>query len=423
MMVRAGVGLADITPPAGLAMTGFGARTLPAEGAHDRLTARALVIGETAIVVADVLGIDADMSERIRARSGLPPEAVVVAAVHNHGGPVSMPERLGAKADADYLRMLEDGCVKAISRARQTAVEAELYFGYGEDPGIARNRRRADGPVDRALPVLAVRDRAGETIAVLVSYACHPVVLDATNLLWTADYPHFVRAGIEAAFPGATALFLTGCAGDINTGHSAHASLSLEQNAARSFDAANAIGKAIANCVLAASLQPIAGNGTGYGEAFASLHFERRETEPLEDLARAWDEEAKTAPAVGQAVLPIWARWARRFAADRLDPLRARTSALCWGEVGLVALPGEVFSQTSLDLRAAMGMDGFVICYAGDNPGYIPPASEYAHGGYEIDEAHRYYGMPATFAKGSAEALSDAALRALGRAGTQKSAT
>ena len=232
MMVRAGVGLADITPPAGLAMTGFGARTLPAEGAHDRLTARALVIGETAIVVADVLGIDADMSERIRARSGLPPEAVVVAAVHNHGGPVSMPERLGAKADADYLRMLEDGCVKAISRARQTAVEAELYFGYGEDPALPRNRRRADGPVDRALPVLAVRDRAGETIAVLVSYACHPVVLDATNLLWTADYPHFVRAGIEAAFRR-NGIFLTGCAGDINTGHSAHASLGLEQNAAQ----------------------------------------------------------------------------------------------------------------------------------------------------------------------------------------------
>ena len=30
--------------------------------------------------------------------------------------------------------------------------------------------------------------------------------------------------------------------------------------------------------------------------------------------------------------------------------------------------------------------------------------------GYEVDEAHRYYGQPATFAPGSAERLADAAV-------------
>jgi hypothetical protein len=42
-----------------------------------------------------------------------------------------------------------------------------------------------------------------------------------------------------------------------------------------------------------------------------------------------------------------------------------------------------------------------VLGYADGNPGYIPPEAEFAHGGYEVDEAHRYYGFPATFAPDS----------------------
>jgi hypothetical protein len=80
----------------------------------------------------------------------------------------------------------------------------------------------------------------------------------------------------------------------------------------------------------------------------------------------------------------------------------------------IVALPGEIFAETALQIRQNMsGNPSFVIGFAEDNPGYIPPASEYAFGGYEVDEAHRYYGQPATFATGSAEALAEAAVSLL----------
>ena len=45
-MIEAGAAIVDMTPPAGLAMSGFAARTAPATGAHDPLTARALVVGK-----------------------------------------------------------------------------------------------------------------------------------------------------------------------------------------------------------------------------------------------------------------------------------------------------------------------------------------------------------------------------------------
>ena len=69
-VVSAGAAVVDITPGPGLMMCGYAARSEPATGTHDALTARAVVVDDSAIVVADVLGLHEDSCARIRARSG-----------------------------------------------------------------------------------------------------------------------------------------------------------------------------------------------------------------------------------------------------------------------------------------------------------------------------------------------------------------
>jgi hypothetical protein len=268
------------------------------------------------------------------------------------------------------------------------------------------------------VPVLTVRGSDGGMIAMMTSYACHPVVLGADNRLWTADYPHFVRNDIEAACPGATALFLTGCAGDANTGHSAHASLNLAANPERTFETAARLGARIAEAALAAPETP-AGDNIAAFNATVPLGFERREREPLPTLAIRWREELAAEPSRA-AILGRWIEWAQVHAENTgaPPPWRGRVTVLDWGGVPIVALPGEIFAETALSIRAALD-DGpaFICAYADAVPGYIPPASEFRFGGYEVDEAHRYIGMPATFAPGSAEALADAARGLLAQTG------
>lgn len=411
-MIKAGAAIIDITPTPGISMSGFAARSLPAEGAHDALTARAVVIGDTAVVVTDVIGIDADMSARIRRRCVLPADSVVIAALHNHGGPVSMAGRLGLAADPAYLERLEDACVAAIDKAAAARRPARITVGQGSDPETARNRRHPGGPVDASLPLLRIRGEDGTMIAVVTAYACHPVVLAADNLLWTADYPHFVRRSLEDAYPGAIALFMTGCVGDANTGHAAHASITLAAAPDRTYEAAQRIGGEIAEAALSADEVPITGdistrNGT------VMLGFERRETEALDTLEKGWRDEALAAEPARQNLLGYWADWAKRVASTVPSPLAARVTVLDWGGVLVVALPGEIFAETALSIRAALGSKrpAFVIGFADDNPGYIPPAGEFQYGGYEIDEAHRYYGLAMTFAPGSAEALAACAIK------------
>ncbi|KKX33344.1 neutral/alkaline non-lysosomal ceramidase N-terminal domain-containing protein [Rhizobium sp. LC145] len=410
-MIEAGAAVVDITPPPGLLMSGFAARSLPAKGIHDTLTARAVVIGDTAVVVADVIGIDAGMSARIRERCMLPAENVVVAALHNHGGPVSMTGRLSMAADPTYLERLEDACVAAIDKAAAARRPARAAAGQGSDPGVARNRRHPGGPVDASLPTLRIRDERGDMIAVITAYACHPVVLAADNLLWTADYPHFVRHALEEAYPGAVALFMTGCVGDANTGHSAHASITLAASAGRTYEAAERIGRKIAEAVLATS-ETLASETVNARNGTVALSFRRRETDTPQILEKRWREEVLVAEPARKNLLGYWADWARDIAPIEPEPLAARVTVLDWGGVPIVALPGEIFAQTALSIRAALGPErpAFVIGFADDNPGYIPPAGEFTHGGYEVDEAHRYYGLAASFAPGSAEALAACAI-------------
>ncbi|WP_430260499.1 neutral/alkaline non-lysosomal ceramidase N-terminal domain-containing protein [Neorhizobium sp. IRS_2294] len=410
-MIEAGAAIIDITPTCGLPMSGFAARNQPAEGAHDALTARAVVIGDTAVVVADVIGIDAAISARIRERCVLECDNIVVAALHTHGGPASMTGSLGVATDTAYLERLEDACIAAIDAAAAARRPATITFGLGNDPGIARNRRRPGGPVDASLTLLRICGTDGAMIALVTAYACHPVVLGADNRLWTADYPHFVRQALEETHPGAVALFMTGCAGDANTGHSAHASITLSANPERSYATAERIGLKIAEAALSAPQTPMSPHAVARNDHVV-LEFQRRETEAPDVLETSWRQEAVTADPARKSLLGSWAAWARSVAPTVPSPLSARVTVLDWGGLLLVALPGEIFAETALSIRTAIGpgKPAFVIGFADDNPGYIPPAGEFEFGGYEVDEAHRYYGLPMTFAPGSAEALAACAI-------------
>lgn len=386
-------------------MSGFAARTAAATGMHDPLTVRAVAVGDTAIVCADVIGLHEDSCRRIRERCSLQDDKVVVSSLHTHGGPVTMPGRLGDKCDVRYLSRLEDACVEAIETAIESRRPAQLYSGLGADPEVAQNRRHAKGRVDPNLPVLGIKAENGNWLALIASYACHPVVLGADNTLWTADYPGFVRQKLEAAYPGAIGLFLPGCAGDTNTGHRASDSFEVGPSARRTFEEAERVGALVAASAVAAKLERASNANVSCAAGSVDLELERRELAPLQQLAEKWAAESAAFPS-RRALLQSWIKWTEIAAQLPLSPWKAEVTVLNWGGIPIVALPGEIFAETALDIRSGLGTNSaFVLCFCNGCPGYIPPISEYQYGGYEVDEAHRYYGMPATFAPGSAERL------------------
>lgn len=422
-MTLCGVAVRDVTPPVGHSMAGFVARTDVATGAHDPLTVRALCVDDTAIVTVDVVGLHEETCTEIRQRSPLADDAVLVHATHSHGGPASMPGRLGGTVDPVWLAWLVDTCVEALDEAWANRRPARLAARYAPEPGIARNRRRLDGPVDPVLPVVRIDGVDGGTLAILASFACHPVVLGPDNTQWTADYPGALRRQLERRHPSAVALFLTGCAGDANTGHPAAASLTTAGSSDRTFAEAERVGARLAGAVDEAALRA-AGGPTSAVHASVALPVT---STPLDELTRLGEEWAARArmtslSASERALWQCWGDWAAVPARATTPAWTASVTVLRWGDICLIGLPGEPFAATATRLRRAAEETGakttIVAGYTNGCPGYLPPACEHEYGGYEVSEAHRYYGMPGVFDISAVDLLEECARGLIGRAGS-----
>ncbi|HYP25198.1 MAG TPA: neutral/alkaline non-lysosomal ceramidase N-terminal domain-containing protein [Blastocatellia bacterium] len=229
--LAAGAGKADITPPIGTPLAGYGARLgRPSTGVHDPTEARALVIdtGESkiALVSVDHLGFDHGMVTRIRsmasAATGILPERIFVMSSHTHAGGGAYLEifpALAGRFDGQIRSRYEEGAVRAIVAANKSLQPARIAIGAGEARGISRFRSSwpPDGPVDPEVGVIRVDSAAtGRPLAVLMNFAAHPTVLGAKNFEFSADFVGYARSALEGMMGGGMmAIFANGAQGTI----------------------------------------------------------------------------------------------------------------------------------------------------------------------------------------------------------------
>lgn len=378
--IAVGAASVEFDVAVGTPMAGYIARERPAAGTHDPVTVRALVLAGTyAIVAVDVCVLHEETCTVIRQEArdvGL--EDVVVCATHTHSGPSVGCGRVGVHDERAHAAMLR-AAGEAIRQALMSAepCSAELVEQY--DLAIAYDRRHGH-TID--VPIRAIRFiNAGDSVvAVWANFACHPVVLDATNILVSADYPGYLRASLESRYVGATCLFTTGAAGEVNSGHHASDSLRPSGGASRSFERAREIGDVLA----AAAARP--------GRSVRLPHV-RLISEAVE-LRYEHDSVSTHGPT----------HW------------RGRVSVLSLGTATVVFLPGEPFNEWAEPLLQQIPTTwGFVTGYADGVPGYLPSRAAFDEGGYEVDAAHRYYGAPGAFASDCSLVASQAVERALER--------
>ncbi|HVF91149.1 MAG TPA: neutral/alkaline non-lysosomal ceramidase N-terminal domain-containing protein [Blastocatellia bacterium] len=227
----AGTGKADITPPLGTPLAGYGARLgKPSTGVHDPTEARALIIdtGESklAFVSVDHLGFDHGMVARIQAgaseATGILRDRIFVMSSHTHAGGGAYLEifpALAGRYDEKIRLRYEEGAIRAVVMANKNLQPASIAIGAGEARGISRFRSTwpPEGPVDPEVGVIRVDSRAtGKPIAVLMNFAAHPTVLGAKNFEFSADFVGYARDALESMMGGGVmAIFANGAQGTI----------------------------------------------------------------------------------------------------------------------------------------------------------------------------------------------------------------
>jgi len=204
-------------------MMGYGARIGGATALHDPLFARALYLAgrsDCLLVVLDLCLLAPvqarTLRERLAARTSVAFERIAVACTHTHSGPdTALSEALNGRPTPDSVALLLDAAQRAGEEAVASAAPARLGTGRTESR-IGRNRRRANGPVDREVCILRVDRERGTPLAILYIHGCHPTALGHDNLAYSADWPGAASRRIEAEMPGALAIFALGAHGDVD---------------------------------------------------------------------------------------------------------------------------------------------------------------------------------------------------------------
>lgn len=420
---KAGTAAVKITPDPAIWMTGYGGRDHVAEGVLHDLWAKALVLedgrGERLVLITlDLCGIGRNTSaaicEGLKASHNLQRQQIAINCSHTHTGP-SMRGYLPAlftfepdqeRAISDYTTRLEGLVRDAVGKAIAALAPAEVLFGQGQTT-FAVNRRankedqvpklREDGllkgPVDHAVPVLAVRGADGKFRAILCGYACHATVLSFYQ--YSGDYPGFTQLALEKRFPGAQAMFVAGCGADQNP---------LPR---RTVELAEQYGRMLAEAteqVLMTGLAPVADRAESkYTEIPLAYDKVPMRAELLSDgmskdrytaqrgrlLLGQLDAEGKLASSYPYPI-QVW----------RLG------DSVNWAFLG-----GEVVVDFALRLKTDLKNEKlWVSGYSNDVMAYIPSKRVLTEGGYEGGGSMTIYGLPSKWAESVEEDIIRAVL-------------
>lgn len=371
-------------------MSGYGATRRAAVGTESDLWIRCLILWDNGspnvLVTADVHSFSEEMHDQIRAgiaELGLGGGDFVIAGTHTHCGPTlsDPPNSWILQAlndeDRDCVQRYSDWLVgEVIDFVRynldQQPVECTLDYDFIETD-FAGNREGLD-QVDHAVPVLTARqvDNA-DVVAILFGYACHPVARNRVDK-YNADFPGRAVEILQERYPTATALYLTGAAGDqnpYNTGETWE-----DTYGAQLADAVGTIVDKGGTPVLGPLI-------TDYRLAYLDFDLGQVSTTELRQLyakrAAGKLEPADTGAPINDEIANRHAQWMLAQIDNDTVPTEVTLTLHMWtfnpdDPIRILAMGGEPVVGYSLGYKEEFGGSErlWVAGYAGHVPGYIP---------------------------------------------------
>lgn len=425
--LKAGAFAQDVTPEHFPISVNGGMSDRLAKGAHDRLHARCLVLddGKTqlAIVVVDSCMLPRELLENAKAKAsqltGIPASNMLISATHTHSAPTSTGV-FQSDPDARYVQFLETKIAEGIRQAHAQRVPATIGWGAVQEPSQLFNRRwrmktgtlnrdpfgrttdlvkmnpgiqnpaldEPAGPIDPDVSILAVRDAAGRPLALLGNYSLHYVGdLPALSADYFGVFSELIgpMIGADDKAPRFVGMLSNGTSGDVNNINFA-APAPKSQPGERCRTVAAVVAQAAKKAYGQAKFQ---GQVT-LAAAEQDLMLGVRKPS-AEDLKRAQDLLTQ---AQGRALKGVEEIYARETVLlnEYPDRVPVKVQVLRIGDLGIVAIPCEVFTEIGLHIKKTSPFaQTFTIELANGYNGYLPTEAQHKLGGYETWRARSSY--------------------------------
>lgn len=222
----------------------------PAQGVHDDLWARAMVIndGKTtlAIVSLDAIGFMQDdiIDIRKKVAEELQIDYVIINSTHDHEAPdlqgIWGESILKSGVNSDYMQYVKSQTAKAIAEAYAQQQPVKLRFAQTDASELVMDTRLPHVLDPEIRLMQAVSTETQQTIGTLITWGDHPETLWSKNLLLSSDFPHYFREGVEkgvflndsllAPGLGGTSVYISGAIGGLMTTHASMGIPSLESD-------------------------------------------------------------------------------------------------------------------------------------------------------------------------------------------------
>lgn len=214
----------------------------PAQGIHDDVWARAIVIddGETrmAMVALDAVGFlytdVVDIRKAIPAELGI--DYALIASTHTHESNdlvgIWGPDEFHSGVDPAHMKYVKSQAIQAISDAVNGIRPAHLVFAEelsGRDSLLIKDTRKPIVKATGVHVIQAIDAETGSTLGTLVNWANHPETLWSRNLLISSDFPHYIRKSMEEGIVhegeviqeglGGICMFVNGAVGGLMAPH------------------------------------------------------------------------------------------------------------------------------------------------------------------------------------------------------------
>lgn len=446
-----GTAAIKITPPLGTPMAGYYSRR-DSEGVLDDLYAKAVVLddGKTkaAMVVCDLIGLPRAVvveARRITAeKTDIPASNVMISATHTHTAPVviggSAIDDLvtgGSKLSKDYAAQLPKRIALAVEDAYKRRTPAFISYASENEPKLSFIRRfwmkdgtvgwnpgirnsnimRPIGVIDPQVNVIYAETIGHNPVEImaadgsrhaaktdkkpLLTYVNFAMHLDTTGgTLISADYPvTLARLLADYKGPEMLTIFANGACGNINH-------LNVNWVAKQSSpEAAKRLGTILAADVLKAypDLQNVEDVTLRVRNELVQLPLAKHTDEELSQAREIVARQDANVSLLDQAkayrILDV--------AAQQGKPMDVDVQVFALGrDIAWVALPGEIFVELGLNIKAASQFQQTnIVELANGRSQYIPHRSAFSEGQYEV--------ISSRYAEGTGELLVTTAIRML----------
>ena len=443
---QAGYASVNINPPLGIGIAGYFVPRF-AKGFLDDLTASALVLSmgrkKIALVSVDHCGLNKDFIKEyttlINKATGIPKDTIMIACSHTHTGPLVVENFWADPAPIKkYIEFLGERLADVVKLALLDVKPAKMGYIFGYAPervAYIRRYKMKDGStftcppiddpnidyplgtLDQRVNVLRFDREGGETV-VLVNYGLHSDTINGE--LISADWPGWMRKTLDKALDGVKCMFFNGAEGDVGStnvhpkdGDMNDTEISFD-NEMKSPGMARFVGRAIAGTVLQVydKVKYVDVDNIDIIKKDIAVAAQRPTPEEL-PLAHKYKELHEQGR---DDLIPYESMQLTTVVAEALRMCRLENgpdnfylplTAVKIGEVALLGIPGEPFTDIGVKIKEADGWGLILPCACANGyQGYFPMQSAYDEGGYETRSSNYKAGVAETIIK-EAKALLD----------------